>query len=241
MTIRVCTGWSPKGRLQYGDRFETSFDRWWPQSVELQVYVEKVYPMRRAAERSLWDCEGSSEFAQRHEDNLELSGMQPTANWKPKDHAKGYNFRFDALKFWKQILIPRQAAKGLAEGDILIWLDGDVEFTGPVDTKAINRMLDGFEVAFLNRGAKHSEIGFWAVRINYLTLQFLDDMAALYTSDEFLKLKEYHSAFIWDHARRMARPPLLEWHLCAPGASGHVWPGTILAQWSRHDKGNRKP
>lgn len=241
MTIRVCSGWSPRGREQYGNRFEISFDRWWPQSVELQVYVEKVYPMRRAAERSLWDCEGSTEFAQRHQDNLELAGMQPTSDWKAKDHAKGYNFRFDALKFWKQILIPRQAAKGLEDGDILIWLDGDVETIAPVNIGAIGSLVDKCDVAFLNRDNKHSEIGFWAIRISPRTLQFLDDMAALYTSDEFLKLREWHSAYIWDHARRMMGPSMLEWHLCHPGASGHVWPKTILARWMRHDKGDRKP
>lgn len=238
--IRVASGWSPSGRISYGDRFEKSFDRYWPAAVELQVYVEKVYPMRRAAERSLWDCEGATEFAERHADNLELSGMLPTALWKPKDHAKGYNFRFDAFKFFRQILIPRQAAKGLAEGDILIWLDGDVETIAPVDTNAIEAMLANADVAFLNRGDKHSEIGWWSIRINPRTLQFLDDMAALYTSDEFLKLKEHHSAFIWDHARRMGRS-MREWHLSPPGASGHVWPKTILARWTRHDKGSRKP
>lgn len=195
--------------------------------------------MPRKACRSLWDCPGAREFIERHRDNLELAGRQPRAGWKDKDRAKGYSFRFDALKFFKQILIPREAARGLAEGDILVWLDGDVETIAPVNTGVIAAMLDWHDVAYLNRGDKHSEIGFWGIRISAQTLAFLDAIAAQYTSDAFLELREWHSAFVWDHCRRQSG--MIEHHLCRPGLSGHVWPNTILARWLRHDKGGRKP
>ena len=100
-------------------------------------------------------------------------------------------------------------------------------------------LLGDGDVAFLGREPKHSEIGFWAVRINIKTRSFLADIAETYKSHRFAELKEWHSAYVWDDCRR--RAGLKEVNLCAPGARGHVWPATRLQEFTRHDKGARKP
>lgn len=237
--IRVCTGWSPAGREEYGQRFLRSFNRHWPREVRLQVYVEDVdRSIAPMCERDLWAIPGAREFADRHRDNPAMNGRQANARWKDREVREGYSFKFDAYKFFKQILIPQAAAEGLRDGDILVWLDGDTETLHPVPNDFVAQLLGDAEVCYLNRHRQHSEIGFWAVRINDRTRDFLGAMADLYTSDRFLALPEWHSAYIWDEARRHAG--LCERHLVRPGQRGHVWPSTALARYLRHDKGKRK-
>ncbi len=239
MKLRVCTGWSPRGREEYGQRFLAAFNRHWPREVELQVYVEdcdrSIAPM---CERDLWAIPGAREFADRHRGNPLMNGLEPRQGWKDSDRRNRYSFRFDAYKFFKQVLIPGAAAADLADGDILVWLDGDTVTLNPVPFDFVPGLLGDADVAYLNRPPKHSEIGFWAVRISQLTRAFLWQMAAIYTTDEFIDLPQWHSAYVWDEARR--RCQLREAHLCPPGARGHVWPSSPLARYLRHDKGKRK-
>jgi len=239
--IRVCSGFSPSGRGQYGERFLASFDRFWPDSIELQVYVEEPTPMPRDAERSLWEIPGAREFHDRHADNPAAKGLVPQPRWKEKERRRGYSFRTDAYKFWKQILIPEAASIGMADGDLLVWLDGDVETIAPVPEDFVPKLIGTAEVCYLGRSRSHSEIGFWAVRLNPRTRRFLADIAQVYRSDLVFELPEWHSAFVWDFCRTSMVTPMIERNLCRPGACGHVWPSTALAAYTRHDKGPRKP
>lgn len=239
MMIRVCSGWHPAGSTQYGRRFLESFDRYWPATVQLQVYVERPERMPRDACRDLWAIPHAEDVAAMMDSHERYAGRDVQPHWKPKCRRERYNFRFDARKFWKQILIPAAAANGLHEDDILIWLDGDVVTTAPVDVSIIVDMLLDADVAYLGREPKHSEIGFWAVRISPKTETFLGLIADQYISGAFESLPEWHSAFVWDHVRRGMQ--FDEHNLCKPGARGHVWPETALAAFTRHDKGPRKP
>lgn len=238
MITRVCTGWSPAGRITYGERFLAAFDKHWPVDVELQVYVEERHPMPRNACRSLWVIPGAQEFADRYRANLEANGRHPRQGWKDREITSGYSFKWDAFKFFKQILIPGQAARDLQDGDVLVWLDGDTVTTNPIPPGWVEGLLAGADVVYLNRERQHSEIGFWAVRMGPKVREFLSEIALIYTSDEFLHLREWHSAFVWDTVRQAAG--LVERRLCRPGQRGHVWPTTPLARYLVHLKGNRK-
>lgn len=236
--VRVCSGFSPHGRLVYGERFLASFHRHWPNPVELQVWVEEPFEMPRRACRLLWDIPGALEFHARHSGNQAAKGLAAQPCWKDREKARGYSFRTDAYKFWKQIVIPEAASQDMADGDILVWLDGDVETTRPVPHGFVPSLLGDAEVAYLGRARGHSEIGFWAVRLNRRTRRFLHEIALLYTTDEVFRLREWHSAFVWDTVR--AASGMVERNLCGKGMVGHVWPHTALARYTRHDKGKRK-
>lgn len=238
MKIRVCSGWHPAGSALYGRRFLDSFDRFWPKEVELAVYTEQPESMPRAAYRDLFSIPGAPLVHDAMIAQAKFSGTVVTSKWKEGDRAEGYNFRFDAAKFWKQIMIPDHAATGLVDGDILIWLDGDVVTTRPVPLDLVPDLLGLADVCFLGREPKHSEIGFWAVRISPITRLFLECIKNQYLTGSFEQLKEWHSAFVWDHVRRSMG--MRERNLCPPGARGHVWPTTKIGQFTRHDKGNRK-
>jgi hypothetical protein len=242
--IRVCSGFSPEGRRQYGERFLAAFDRYWPRSTELQVYVEEPTPMPRDAERSLWSIPGATEFRARWAADPKVNGREAQPCWKEREVSRGYSFKTDAYKFFKQILIPEAAAVGLEPGDVLVWLDADVETTAAVPEGFVDQLLGDADVAYLGRTGSHSEIGFWAVRIGDQqdrVRHFLHAIAEQYRSGRFLDLPEWHSAFVWDHVRRSMEVPLCERNLVRPGLRGHVWPYTALASYTRHDKGARKP
>ncbi|TAK83394.1 MAG: hypothetical protein EPO09_21255, partial [Aquabacterium sp.] len=181
MITRVCSGFSPRGRLDYGDAFLAAFDKRWPAEVELQVYVEEPIAMPRGACRDLWAIPGAREFHVKHAENADAQGRVPHGNWKHAEQRRGYSFRHDAYKFWKQILIPQAAAEGLMHGDILVWLDADVETIRRVPAGFVDGLLGDSDVCYLGRARQHSEIGFWAVRINSETRNFLCFLAEFYT------------------------------------------------------------
>jgi hypothetical protein len=242
MMIKVCSGWHPAGSIQYGRRFLASFDRHWPADVKLEVYTEEPEEMPRDACRDLWSIPGARD-CQAYYGPAKFHGRVPLDRWKEKERLKGYAWRFDAAKFWKQILIPGAASIGMADGDILVWLDGDVETIRSVPIDMIERALADADGCYLGRPPKHSEIGFWAVRISPNSRFFLETIANVYRNGEAIELPEWHSAYVWDHVRKSfeAGGRLAFRNICRVGASGHVFPQTSIGRYLRHDKGERKP
>lgn len=236
--IKVCSGWHPAGSVQYGRTFLETFDRNWPGDVRLEVYVEKPEPMPRDACRLLWDIPGAKEFAEAYRGDKAAQGREPRPCWKPSEVRKGYSYRTDAYKFFKQILIPGAAAQDMEDDDILIWLDGDVETIRKMPPRFIPALMANVDVCYLGRQPQHSEIGFYGIRINDRTKAFLTEMARIYTTGKFTEYPEWHSAYIFDRAKE--KFTLRERNLCKPGARGHVFPLTTLAPYLVHRKGPRK-
>jgi hypothetical protein len=246
MTVTVASGFSPKGRLEYGETFLRTFRAHWPAEVRLACYVEATDAALEAlapgALRSLWDCPGAQEFIDEFAMNPLAKGRRyvPGMNWKPKCHRLGYSWRYDAWKFSRQCMIPLQASLDLPDGDILVWLDGDVVTFKDVPTSFVEGLIGTADGCYLGRGAKHSEIGFWAVRLGPKTRAFLQALADAYTKRTVFQLKEYHSAFAWDHYRRIAETDGARFLDLTPGGHDHIWTTSPLAAFSDHLKGSRK-
>lgn len=242
MRIVVCSGFSPAGYKQYGKEFLASFDKFWPEEVELLVYCEEEVEVSRNGFMNLSDCRGVEDFIHRHSDDSEANGRKQTArtvNWKPKDSLKGYSYKYDAVKFSRQCFIPEQAAieTQLMDDDILVWLDADVMTFDKIPDRFIQKLLGTNDLCYLGRGNMHSEIGFWAVKIGYHTRKFLRTFANIYRSDDVFNFDEWHSAFIWDKCREGLEPNLKVKNL-TPNGSGHVWFQSPLAKFTDHLKGD---
>lgn len=236
--IRVCSGFHPAGFEQYGRRFLKTFHRHWPAQIDLRVYVEEPIDAPRDACRSLWDVPGAVDFRDRHRENATVHGREPVPGWKEKERRAGYSFRWDAYKFYKQILIPRKAAQDMADGDILVWLDADVVTYRDVPADLVPNLLGDTELCHLGREPKHSEIGFWAVRLTDRSRFFLEEIARVYDDDAFFVLPEWHSAYVFDFVRR--RSPELNVRNLTPRGTGHVWFQSPLRRYMDHEKGQRK-
>lgn len=251
--LTVCTGWSPAGWIEYGQRFATTFDRYWPKDVRLVVYGEQAVPLPRGEFRLLSQIDGCMEFLQRNDNAIargQVPGVGFESKWKPKHRAAGYNFRFDAWKFCRQGFIPFDAFMGCdpnaagSERELLCWLDGDVVTHAPVPRGFIEGLLpEGKDVAYLGRGQKHSEIGFQLYDITGLdrgegpAARMLEAFREIYASDEVFTLKEWHSAYVFDEARRRTG---VAGHDLTPGGEGHVWHQSPLRAMTDHLKGKRK-
>lgn len=245
MSVTVCTGFSPIGRVEYGERFLRTFSQFWPADVGLKVFVEHSDAKLEASMRdgtfvSLWSCPGVEDFIKRHINRPEAVGRQPGPKWKSGDVRRGYSFRFDAVKFCRQLFIPETAAAGLADGDILVWLDADVVTYRQIPNGFVEGMLGDADCCYLGRGRKHSEIGFWAVRLNPLTRGFLGLLAATYRSDIVFSLGEWHSAFVWDACRTASADKGVRFLDLTPGGQDHVWMQSPLVHYTDHVKGDRK-
>lgn len=237
MRVRVCSGFSPNGYEEYGKKFLETFHAHWPKDHELVVYTEDAVKTPRGQVRPLWQIPGVLGFLDRHAKNPEANGRKPTEKWKDNERRVGYSYRWDARKFCRQLFIPEDAARGMPDGSVLVWLDADVHTFAKIPNDFIAGLLGDADVCFLGRGKKHSEIGFWAVRLNAKTRGFLSDLADMYRSDNVFKLREWHSAYVWDYVRQ--KHGLAEKDL-SPNGRGHVWFSTPLGQYSDHLKGARK-
>lgn len=235
--IRVVTGFHPAGYEQYGKRFIESFAQYWSHPAELVAYTEEPIPMSRGECRSLWDCEGVAEFIARHKADPRKTGHEEFIRWGHRARGKPYNFRFDAVKFCRQCFIPRHAAADMLDGDVLVWLDGDVVFFDHVPQSFPLNPLGSADICYLGRANTHSEIGFWAVTLNQRTRRFLTHLAEVWESDMVFELAEWHSAYVFDWCRVASK---LNENNLTPNGRGHVWFQSPLRLFSDHCKGARK-
>lgn len=239
--LNVITGWSGAGWRQYGEIFLRSYLKYWPTSVLLTVYVEEPFKVSKNCrhgiiQRFLWDIPGARATVDALDTTL-YRGCEPKPGWKERAVATGYNFRFDARKFCRQGLIPLDAATFCDPGDLLLWLDGDVATTRQVPEDFIPSLLPrGFDLTYLGRDPKHSEIGFQLYRLPE-AVPMLAEFSALYTTGSILREKEWHSAYAFDIARRRSGIKAMN---LTPGGSGDVWETTVLKRYMTHNKGDRK-
>lgn len=246
--LTIVTGmWGPK-RNNYADTFLPGLRKYWPSSVGLQLGLDA--PLAKLLEpgrdgRIFWlnEEDGYREFMERHAGRPTACGREPMPGvvWKPKCQRAGYNFRFDAVRFAGQAFVPNLAAGYMLDGEILCWLDADVVTHDPVPVGFIEGLVGDADGAYLGRGAKHSEIGFWAVRLSERTRSMLLAFSEAYSTDHVFGLKEWHSAYVWDDARRWAEETQgVVMRDLTPGGEGHVWHQSPLAQYMDHLKGDRK-
>jgi len=242
----IITGFSPKGYAQYGAQFLETFDRHWPKDVRLLCFVEESPPgpIPRGAERSLWTCKGMRDFIERHRDSLRANGREPVpGRWAPKHIANGYHFKFDAWKFSRQCFIPEGAADELPDGEIMAWMDADVVTHAKVPADFVGGLLGTHDLCYLGRIGTHTELGFWAVRLNNRTRRLLSRMVDLFRSDSIFELREWHSAYAFDHVRQieesLAGGAIKALNL-TPRGTGHVWFQSPLGRYTDHLKGDRR-
>lgn len=235
--LTVVTGWSPKGWKEYGENFVETFLKNWPEEVRLMVYTEEPQDLGpRVQVCSIWSIPGCSDFIRKWTGSRMANGREPSINWKRSCVLKGYNFKFDAVKFCRQGFIPLDAALKIRSG-LMCWLDGDVTTFAKVPSGAVEELLpEGKDVAYLGRGEKHSEIGFQLYRIPN-ALEMLRLFSDMYKSESVFELKEWHSAFVFDTARKVTN---IAGHDLTAGCEGEPWKKFPLFKYTYHLKGDRK-
>lgn len=239
----IVTGFSPSGYSAYGAQFLLTFDRYWPREVGLRYFVEELTPAPcvRGGERRLSTCNGAMEFIARHKDSPRANGREPIPGaWAPKHIANGYHFKFDAVKFSRQCFIPERAADDLEDGEVMAWSDADVVAFKEIPSGFVEGLLGDHDVCYLGRNGTHTELGFWAVRLNPRTRDFLAAVAAMYRTDGVFALREWHSAYVWDTVRKCHEAAGLKSLNMTPNGRGHVWFQSPLGRYTDHLKGTAR-
>lgn len=245
MAVTVCTGWHPPGWKHYAKRFVETFDEHWPENVNLIAYAEEPVDMIRGECRSVWDIHGAKAFYDRHRHIKQHNGLEPTPRWRPKDIRKLANgqaaWRWDSVRFFKQLVIPNDASLALPDNDILVWLDADIVTFADVPDGFIDTLLGGSDLCYLGRN-EGSEIGFWAVRLNGRGRKFLADLSRAYLEDWVFTLAQWHSAFVFDQVRKSGTNASLKQNNLTNGGRDHVFVSYVspLHPYMDHLKGSRK-
>src|SRR6185436_2618537 len=126
----------------------------------MAVYTEEpVKDTFRAAQRSLWDIPGMREFIESHGD-LKFHGLEPMPSWNKKEYRANYSWRFDVVKFCRQMFIPEHAASFLPDGDLLVWLDADVVSYAEMPGKFIEHLMVDYSLVTIGRDRGATDIGF---------------------------------------------------------------------------------
>ncbi len=237
MRTQIISGFNWEGYELYGRNFLYSFDQHWPEQVKLAVYVEgPVSAPTRVAQRSLWDIPGCREFIVGYGADPRFNGRAPVPGWRGKDHRAKYAWRFDAVRFCRQLFIPEHAVNKLRDGDVFAWLDADVVTYDTVPNGFIKGLLDHRDLVYLGRKHQATELGFWAIEVNPKTRRFVKKLADVCRSGEIFKMDEWHSGYVWDRIRE--KSDLFEHSLT--NKDGHVWFETDLGLYTDHLKGNQR-
>lgn len=248
--MTVCTTWHPAGYKLYGHNFLTSFEKHWPKSIELGCWVEGAMPSHRGPERQaapraqfheLGHCDGIIEFIGRNSGRPEVNGRIPNSRWTTRERVQNYAWRYDAVRFCRQLFVPEACADYMHDGDVLCWLDADVLTFRDVPEGFVEGLLGDADACHLGRNPQCSEIGFWAVRLNERSRPFVVSLAETYRSGHVFTLPEFHSGMVFDHCLRAAAILFdLRVRNLTPNGKGHVWFQSPLCHYTDHLKGDRK-
>ena len=234
MAVRVCTSIWGTAWERYGEKFAKSFTNHWDKSIELCLTVDNNY---------YFDRNTTQIYLDETPEYVEFMDKWTSNPMYPEDMTGDAfsKWKHDIVKWTPQAITPKVALDNnphWIDGDILIWTDADSEFYSDVDEAWVERVLDGKEVAALFRPTRHTEIGFFVLRLNENTRNFMNRWAELFTTYEIIDYEEWHSGYAWDIAIKEFDLTLK--NLNNTGSNGHPFPDSILAEKIRHDKGHLK-
>ena len=236
-TIEFVTTFSVHGYHSYGQAFIDSFIEHCDPH-QLTVYHESqgnVDFHKRLSWRNLDHNLDRQKFIQDH-------GNDPEKVGTPKDPNS------QAVRFCHKVFAITDAI-AKSEAEWVIWVDSDVEWRAPFTDNHAERMLDGYDVAYLGRTfMPYSECGWVAYRAHSPRVKHLAaDMLDYYTSGRiFTRPKsDWHDSRCFDICREESGIPKERQHNLSADLHGwvrgfHPWPYTMLREFSTHHKGPKR-
>jgi hypothetical protein len=249
MKYTVITTFHQAGMELYGQKMIDTFERYWPDSVDLVVYAENCQPRVTKPNVRVIDLLPESKscrrFVKRHRNNPEAHGGQGPHNvgeWSEKK-----SFKWQAVRFCYKVFSVQHAAENI-NTDWLIWLDADSQTHSTVPVKFLDRVCPTDALAsYLGRTDRyHSECGWVAYNMRHPQgRDFVKYFANMYETDEIFNYPEWHDSFIWDIARRHFRDQGARFRDLNPepdtkGMAGHPFINSELGAYMDHMKGDRK-
>ena len=228
--MKAITTFSKQGLDKYAHRLLDSA-KFWPD--KLIAYVEEpVKEYENVEYRNFWDIilPGGVKIGD-YLERIKEMGL---------DGGDPYNYNHDVYKFCRKVFVQYDHLK--REDGKSFWLDADIEILKEVPEDFLNGLFDGWPICYLGRNGFYSECSFVGFDMSKKEMpQFIADYVSLFTTGVITNLKWWHDCAAFDFARQKHSyfgSNLSKFY--EPGRGLHVFPDSVLGEYMRHDKGNRK-
>lgn len=233
----VVTTFSPAGWDSYGKRFVDSFLACWPDEWTLHCFLEGQHIPAGYPKVAWHDLENDHE----HEAFVK--------RWAGPEWNSPTDFNEMSVRFSHKVFAV--TSDGLPRRGWRVWCDADVLFTRDVTAFLPAVFPEGKSLCYLGRKGQmrpgqpaYTECGFVGYNLDHPgVLPMLSAMRRIYTSGTLFTLgrHNWHDSYVFDLCRDNSGLSPMSLHNLSASAKGmHVWPQTVLAQFSQHQKGPRR-
>jgi hypothetical protein len=185
--ITVFTTFSKHGYNVYGKRWIDSVIKYWPIDTRVVIYTD--FELAAPADNFVikqFDAEFPyhSEFKE-----LVINNFTGAEKAIGIGH-KTIKFSFKGFVICKELLI--------AEGDCLVWLDGDAETINPITNNTLQNIIeDNFLACQQEKNFQHVESGIlFFDTTNILTKEFAKELEQYYFNKKLFKLKKPYDGYV---------------------------------------------
>lgn len=224
MKRKIITTLGPGGWELYGKRFADSFEKYWPQDIELEIWTHHLNEQPTHPRAKFYCLDTTNSFKK----------ITARLGAEAKDGPSlGYAFKAVAL-----------AMSVTPDLDWIGFVDADTETMRPVDNELLDRLFDNsYDLTYLWRKSVRESEGSWFA-FNLQTksgASLLADYWGLYDSGEAFKLKKAHDNSVLDHLSLIHRAHGLRVGDLSLGALGlDAFHQSPLGAYMIHYKGPNK-
>lgn len=122
-----------------------------------------------------------------------------------------------------RLILPAAAAADLADGDLIAWLDPNIETISAVPSFVIPHLIKNADLCFIGRTDGAADLAFWAVRLSAPVRRFLFELADSAIGGQ-------SAAEAWADARALVT---LQERDLTPGGVDDTWSIGPLGRYSR--------
>ena len=232
--FKVITTMNKAGYEKYGRKMITSWHRYWPHYMELDVYCEGFdLDEKRWSGINEIDLHAASPelvaFKERHKDRPDQQN--------PKELAHG------AVRFSHKSFAVIHACMNNPD-TVVIWLDADTVTHSVVTSQFLEDLLpEEAYTSYLGRQNNYTECGFVMYDTsNPFNEQFMMMWKSLYVSDQIFQLPQWHDCMAYDAVRTHLEEDGLRTYNITPDGKNydHVFINSPLGTVMDHLKGPRK-
>lgn len=255
MKYALVTTFAAKHYDLYGKNMIETFNKHWPQDVEIHIYHEGNIPHPVESSRLFYhDLEASSPdlmaFKARHKDDPVANGMPnnqavPNGKRRPETIKEKWklspSYLWDAIRFSHKVYAQTHLAAN-TDADVMYWVDADSITFRDVGDAHKSWLPEGKYCAYLGRHT-YTECGFIAFNLAHqASKEFMDRYKALYDTDEVFNMGQWTDCHTFDRVRtEMENEGKIVNHNLNPTfQKGHPFINTELGDYMDHLKGRRK-
>lgn len=233
----LITSFSQKGYHEYGKRFiETTLQHW--KDETLRVYFEHGIPTSaprddRVQYVDLYQLQGFSTF----EDALRGSDPIFAGIMAAPDGKQVYNFRFDAMRFYRKAFCIHHACTEIGADARVAWLDADSYAFEDIPQGFLRMLLpDNTYIAHLQREWLYTESGFVVFNTHHEdNAEFMKLYMNTYFNGAFKLLGEWHDCYVLDLCIKLLNVTRV--NMTKDEQAPHPFNDSLIGKYYDHMKG----